>query len=111
MVCRAADLRYERWGTHAFRVGAGTNALQDAGASAPEIMALGHWRSDARLLYSRRNKPRLQEWSKQILRERQAPGEFRNKHAIRRLVGAGVGKGGRYITTDGREEVCAAARG
>ena len=41
------------------------------------------------------------------LDERQ-PGDIRNKHAIRRLVGAGVGKDGRYITTDGREEVCAA---
>jgi hypothetical protein len=106
MVCRAADMRYERWGTHAFRVG-GMNALQDAGASVLEIMALGHWRSDAWLLYSRRNRPRLQAWAKQILHERQ-PGDIRNKHAIRRLVGAGVDKDGRYITSNGREEVCAA---
>jgi hypothetical protein len=51
MVCRAADLQYPQWGTHAFRVG-GMNALQDAGASVPEIMALGHWRSDAWMTYS-----------------------------------------------------------
>ena len=106
MVCRAANMQYERWGTHAFRVG-GMNALQDAGASVPEIMALGHWRSDAWLLYSRRNKPRLQEWAKQILHERQ-PGDIRNKQAIRRLVGAGVGADGRYITIDGREAARAA---
>jgi len=69
-VCKLAKLQYKQWGTHAFRVG-GMNALQDAGASVAEIMALGHWRSDAWLLYSRRNRPRLQEWSKQILHVRQ----------------------------------------
>ena len=107
MVCRAADLRYEQWGTHAFRVG-GMNALQDAGASVPEIMALGHWRSDAWMLYSRRNRPRLQAWGREILHERQ-PGDVRNKIAIRRLMSAGVGADGRYITIDGREAVRAAA--
>ena len=72
VVCRAAiaktgtELRYSQWGTHAFRVG-GMNALQDAGASVAEIMALGHWKSDAWLLYSRRNRPRLMYWSRQIL--------------------------------------------
>jgi hypothetical protein len=45
-VCKIAGLRYSKWGTHAFRVG-GMNALQDAGASVAEIMALGHWRSGA----------------------------------------------------------------
>jgi hypothetical protein len=94
MVCRTASMRYERWGTHAFRVD-GMHAMQDAGASVPEIMALGHWRSDTWLLYSRRNRPRLQAWAKQILHERQ-PGDIRNKQAFRRLVSAGVGKDGRY---------------
>jgi hypothetical protein len=51
-VCKIVDLQYSQWGTHAFRVG-GMNALQDAGASAAEIMTLGHWRSDAWMLYSR----------------------------------------------------------
>ena len=84
------------------------NALQDAGASVPEIMALGHWRSDAWMLYSRRNRPRLQAWGREILHERQ-PGDVRNKIAIRRLMSAGVGADGRYITIDGREAVRAAA--
>ena len=93
-VCRLADLRYSSWGTHAFRVG-GMNALQDAGASVTEIMALGHWRSDAWMLYSRRNKPRLREWSQQILHVRQ-PGDFRSG-AIKRVEGAGTDARGRYI--------------
>jgi hypothetical protein len=38
-VCKSAGLQYSQWGTHAFRVG-GMNALQDAGASVAEIMAL-----------------------------------------------------------------------
>ena len=83
-VCRLAKLQYNQWGTHAFRVG-GMNALQDAGASVAEIMALGHWRSDAWLLYSRRNRPRLQEWSKQILHVRHS-GEGGSR-AIKRLLG------------------------
>jgi hypothetical protein len=58
MDCTGTELRYEQWGTHTFRVG-GMNALQDAGASVAEIMALGHWRSDAWLLYSRRSRPRV----------------------------------------------------
>jgi hypothetical protein len=72
IVCRAAkahtgtELWYSQWGTHAFRVG-GMNALQDAGASVAQIMALGHWKSDAWLLYSRRNRPQLMYWSRQIL--------------------------------------------
>jgi hypothetical protein len=40
-VCHETGLRYEQWGTHAFRVG-GMNELQDAGASVAEIMAIGH---------------------------------------------------------------------
>jgi hypothetical protein len=64
--CTGTELRYSQWGTHAFRVG-GMNALQDAGASVAEIMALGHWRSDAWLAYSRRSRPRLMYWSRQIL--------------------------------------------
>ena len=71
------------------------NALQDAGASVTEIMALGHWRSDAWMLYSRRNKPRLREWSQQILHVRQ-PGDFRSG-AIKRVEGAGTDARGRYI--------------
>ena len=66
VVCREAGLRYEQWGTHAFRVG-GMNELQDAGAGVAEIMAIGHWRSDAWLLYSRRNRPRLMQWSRRII--------------------------------------------
>ena len=70
-VCRQADqfgmhLEYSTWGTHAFRVG-GMNALQDAGCTVAEIMAMGRWKSDAWLLYSRRNRPRLMYWSAQIL--------------------------------------------
>jgi hypothetical protein len=88
-VCRLDGLQYKQWGTHAFRVG-GMNALQDAGASVAEIMALGHWRSDAWLLYSRRKRPRLQEWSKQILHVRQY-GEGKAHHgiagAVRRTLG------------------------
>ena len=104
-ICREAGLQYSKWGTHAFRVG-GMNALQDAGASVPEIMALGHWRSDAWLLYSRRNRPRLQEWSKQILRLRQ-PGDIRNGGAIKRAMGAGTDSTGRYITINGRQAALA----
>ena len=96
-ICKIADLRYARWGTHAFRVG-GMNALQDAGASVAEIMALGHWRSDAWMLYSRRNRPRLREWSKQILHIRQS-GDFRSK-AIKRVDGAGTDSRGRYVCID-----------
>jgi hypothetical protein len=81
--------------------------MQVLGASAPEIMALGHWRSGAWSLYSRRNGPRLQAWAKQILHKRR-PGDIRSKQAIRRLVSAGVGKDGGYITTNGHEKVCAA---
>ena len=93
-VCKIAGLQYSQWGTHAFRVG-GMNALQDAGASVAEIMALGHWRSDAWMLYSRRNRPRLREWSKQILHVRQK-GDFRSK-AIKRVEGAGTDASGRYV--------------
>ena len=57
---------YSQWGTHAFRVG-GMNELQGAGAGVAEIMAIGHWRSDAWLLYSRRNRPRLMQWSRRII--------------------------------------------
>jgi hypothetical protein len=60
------------------------------------------------MLYSRRNRPRLQAWGREILHERQ-PGDVRNKFAIRRLMSAGVGADGRYITIDGREAVRAAA--
>ena len=68
-VCRNAspELQYKQWGTHAFRIG-GLNALQDAGASVAECMALGRWRSDAWKLYSRRNRPRLVEWTRWIMR-------------------------------------------
>jgi hypothetical protein len=57
---------YSQWGTHAFRVG-GMNELQGAGAGVAEIMAIGHWRSDAWLLHSRRNRPRLMQWSRRII--------------------------------------------
>ena len=66
VVCREANLQYSQWGTHAFRVG-GMNELQDAGAGVAEIMAIGHWRSDAWLLYSRRNRPKLMQWSRRII--------------------------------------------
>jgi hypothetical protein len=91
-------MQYLKWaGTHAFRVG-GMDALQDAGASdgVSDIMALGHWRSDVWVLYSRRNKPRLREWSRQILHVRQ-PGDFRSG-AIKRIDCAGTDAArGRYI--------------
>jgi hypothetical protein len=41
------------------------------------------------------------------MHERQ-PGDIRNKQATKRLVGAGVGADGRYITIDGREAARAA---
>ena len=87
-VCRltlqtvGTELFYSQWGTHAFRVG-GMNALQDAGASVAEIMAIGHWRSDAWLLYSRRNRPRLMYWSRQIL------GPAAHDRAVRADAGGG----------------------
>jgi hypothetical protein len=46
-------------------------------------------------MYSRRNKPQLRGWSKQILHVRQ-PGDFTST-AIKRVDGAGTDASGRYI--------------
>jgi hypothetical protein len=85
VVCREAGLRYSQWGTHAFRVG-GMNELQDAGAGVAEIMAIGHWRSDAWLLYSRRNRAKLMQWSRRII----CPHSSRQEKAIEAAPSDGV---------------------
>ena len=46
---------YKKYGQHCFRV-RGAVALQDAGASGPQVAAHGHWRSDIWQLYNRRGK-------------------------------------------------------
>ena len=58
IVCKLAKIAYAGYGKHAFRIG-GMNAMQDAGATAPEIMALGRWASDAWRLYARRERRTL----------------------------------------------------
>ena len=65
--CRSAGIRYEGFGKHRYRVG-GLNALQDAGCSVAQIMAAGHWRSDAWMVYSRRNRVSLMHYSNMMLR-------------------------------------------
>ena len=57
------------WGKHAFRVG-GLNALQDAGASSVEILALGRWNSDAWRVYSRRHRAAMVKWTAAVLQPR-----------------------------------------
>jgi hypothetical protein len=47
------------------------------------------------MLYSRRNRPRLREWSKQILHVRQKE-DFRSK-AIKRVEGAGTDARGHHV--------------
>lgn len=65
--CRAANIRYEGFGKHRYRVG-GLNALQDAGCSVAQVMAAGHWKSDAWLVYSRRQRISLMHYSNMMLR-------------------------------------------
>ena len=55
------------WGKHAFRVG-GLNALQHAGASSVEILALGRWTGDAWRVYSRRHRAAMVKWTAAVLR-------------------------------------------
>ena len=67
-LCRSRGLQPAEgsWGKHAFRVG--LNALQDAGASAVEILALGRWTSDAWRVYSRRHRAAMVRWTATVLR-------------------------------------------
>jgi len=65
-VLRAAGVSSKGLGKHSFRVG-GMNALQDAGASVPEIMALGRWASDAWRVYARRERKGLLRWTARVL--------------------------------------------
>ena len=65
--CRAANIRYSVFGKHRYRVG-GLNALQDAGCSVTQIMAAGHWKSDAWKVYSRRQRTKLMHYSNLMLR-------------------------------------------
>jgi hypothetical protein len=58
-LCRAAEIRYNVYGIHCFRVG-GVNRLMDLGATAPQICALGRWQSDCWTLYARRERVRLE---------------------------------------------------
>ena len=54
------EIRYERLGIHAFRVG-GCNRLMDLGASGPQICAAGRWAGDCWILYARRQRAVLTE--------------------------------------------------
>ena len=68
MAMRAAGHHnYSDFGGHAFRVG-GVVAMQEAGASAAEVMAQGRWRSDTWRIYCRRGKARSMKWCRAILR-------------------------------------------
>jgi hypothetical protein len=63
--CRNANIQYDQYGTHAFRVG-GMNTLQDAGVGCPEMMALGRWASDIWTVYSRRQREHLMAVSERM---------------------------------------------
>jgi hypothetical protein len=65
--CRRANIRYETFGKHRYRVG-GLNAMQDAGCTVTQIMAAGHWRSDAWQVYARREKVSLMHYANMMLR-------------------------------------------
>ena len=56
--CTTAGITFQLFGKHAFRRG-GINRLIDLGCSAPQIAALGRWKSDVWKIYARRNKDRL----------------------------------------------------
>ena len=64
-MCRKAQIRYDQFGKHSFRVG-GMNALQNANASVSVIMAAGHWASDAWAEYSRRNQREIMAWTRKM---------------------------------------------
>ena len=57
-LCSVAGLPYAQFGKHAFRRG-GINRLIDLNCSAPQIGALGRWKTDTWKIYARRNKERL----------------------------------------------------
>ena len=65
--CRAANIQYSGYGKHCYRVG-GLNALQDAGCTMPQLMAMGHWKSDAWMAYSRRQHLSLMHFNNLMLR-------------------------------------------
>ena len=65
--CRKANVQYAGYGKHCFRVG-GLNALQDAGCSVPQLMAMGHWKSDAWTVYARRSRLSLMHYNNLMLR-------------------------------------------
>ena len=56
--CTTAGITFQLFGKHAFRRG-GINRLIDLGCSAPQIAALGRWKSDVWKIYARRNKDQL----------------------------------------------------
>ena len=87
---------YAKYGAHAFRVG-GVVAMQDAGASAVEVMAQGRWRSDAWRVYSRRSKRSSMTWASAIMavKSRARPDIGRAAPAAvagRAPAGAGAGR-------------------
>ena len=57
-LCTTAGITFKRFGKHAFRRG-GINRLIDLNCSAPQIAALGRWKSDVWKIYARRNKDQL----------------------------------------------------
>ena len=65
---------FRRFGLHCFRVG-GVVAMQEAGASMPEVMAQGRWKSDVVRIYCRRGKERSMRWGQRIMRR--SPGMVR----------------------------------
>jgi hypothetical protein len=58
LFCTIAGITFKLFGKHAFRRG-GINRLIDLGCSAPQIAALGRWKSDVWKIYARRNKDQL----------------------------------------------------
>ena len=67
-VMRAAGhADFRKFGLHCFRVG-GVVAMQEAGASMPEVMAQGRWKSDVVRVYCRRGKDRSMRWGQRIMR-------------------------------------------
>lgn len=70
-MCVKATIRWQKmgavpaYGIHCFRVG-GVNRLMELGASAPQICAMGRWASDCWLLYARRERRYLLEWTERM---------------------------------------------
>ena len=63
-ICRGASpvIQYKHLGLHAYRVG-GTNRLIDLGASAPQVCAAGRWQGDCWVLYARRQRSVIEQWT------------------------------------------------